>query len=60
MIQKLERSRDVIAIDFNNIKPAGCFPLFWQDNNTYKCYFNTELCTQFMLHSHHMLHKMLE
>lgn len=25
MIQKLE-SRDVIDIDFNNMKPGGCFP----------------------------------
>lgn len=26
MIQKLERSRDIIAIYFNNIKSAGCLP----------------------------------
>lgn len=25
MIQKLERSRDIIGIDFNNMKPVGCF-----------------------------------
>lgn len=26
MIQKLEKSRDIIAIDFSNIKSAGCLP----------------------------------